>query len=140
MKTTALDVRPIFHHEEDMVRAHIFMCMLACHLLWHLEDQLKPALFNDEEPGGAPRENPVVKAQRSERGETKAATKKAEDGKPAHSFATLLEDLSTLGRHTILPTIKGASPFYKLTKPTSVQAKALDLLGVNLQPIPACSQ
>jgi len=140
MKTTALDTRPIFHREEEMVRAHIFMCMLACHLRWHMEIKLKASLFNDEEPGGAPRENPVVKAQRSERGETKAATKKTEDGKPAHSFATLLEDLSTLCRHTILPTIKGASPFYKLTKPTSVQAKALDLLGVGLQPMPACSQ
>ena len=140
MKTTALDVRPIFHREEEMVRAHVLVCMLACHLRWQMEAKLKPALFNDEEPGGAPRENPVVKARRSERAETKAATKRAEDGQPAHSFATLMEDLSTLCRHTIMPELKGASPFYKLTKPTPVQAKALGLLGIKLQPVPACSQ
>ena len=142
MKTTAFDVRPIFHREEDMVRAHILVCMLACHLRWHMESRLKPALFNDEEPAGAPRENPVVKARRSQRAEQKIATKQTEDGKPAHSFATLLEDLSTLCRHTILPAIrgKGAVPFYKLTKPTPVQTKALELLDINLQSIPACRQ
>ena len=130
MKTTSLDVRPIFHHEEDMVRAHIFMCMLACHLRWHLEDQLKPALFNDEEPGGAPRESPVAKARRSEAGGKKAATKKAEDGQPLHSFATLFEDLATLCRITIKPTIKGAKTFNKLTEPTAVQNKIFGLLAI----------
>jgi transposase len=130
MKTTALDVRPIFHHEEDMVRAHIFMCMLACHLRRHLENQLKPALFNDEEPEGAPRKSPVAKAKRSKRGDKKAATKKAEDGQPVHSFATLLEDLSTLCRVTVSPAIQGAKTFNKLTQPTAVQAKIFGLLGI----------
>ena len=140
MKTTAIDVRPIFHREEDMVRAHIFICMLACHLRWQMESKLKPALFNDEEHGGAQRESSVAKAQRSERAQKKLASRQAEDGKPIHSFATLLEDLSTLSRHTIRPMIKGAVPLYKLTKPTPVQAKALKLLGAKLQSVPACSQ
>jgi len=140
MKTTVLNVRPIFHREEDMVRAHVLVCMLACHVQWHMEKALKPALFNDEVPGGAPRSNPVAKARRSDRGNTKAATKKAEDGRPVHSFATLLEDLATLCRITVRPAVSGASTFNKLAEPTSVQAKVLALLGVTPKSIPACSQ
>ncbi len=129
MKTTALDVRPIFHRDEDMVRAHIFLCMLSCYLRWHLEQQLKPALFNDEEKE-SPRKNPVAKAKRSKQGNAKASTKKAEDGKPLHSFATLLEDLATLSRITVKPAIKGAKTFNKLSNPTTIQAKILGLINV----------
>ena len=140
MKTTVLNVRPIFHREEDMVRAHVLVCMLACHLQWHMERELKPSLFNDEVPGGAPRDSPVAKACRSERAKVKVATKKAEDGQPVHSFTTLLEDLATLSRITIRPAIPGADTFNKLAEPTAVQAKALDLLDVTPKAIPACSQ
>ncbi len=140
MKTTVLDVRPIFHREEDMVRAHVLVCMLACHAQWHMERALRPALFGDEVPGGAPRTSPVAKARRSKRAELKAASKQAEDGLPAHSFATLIEDLATLCRLAIRPAVTGAKHFHKLTEPTVVQAKALKLLGVVLKPVPACSQ
>lgn len=140
MKTTLLHVRPVFHREEDMVRAHVLVCMLACHLQWHMGRQLKPALFSDEEPGGAPRENPVAQARRSKRGETKAASKRAEDGEPVHSLVTLLEDLSTLSRLTVRPSVPGAKTFHKLVEPTAVQSKALDLLGITLKTIPACRQ
>ena len=140
MKTTVLDVRPIFHREEDMVRAHVLVCMLACHVQWHMEKELKASLFNDEVPGGAPRKSPVAKACRSDRAKVKAATKRTEDEQPAHSFTTLLEDLATLCRSTIRPAIPGAATFHKLTEPTAVQAKALALLDVTLKAIPACSQ
>ncbi len=140
LKTTVLNVRPIFHREADMVRAHGLVCLLACHLQWHLEKALQPALFNDEVPGGAPRDNPVAKARRSDRGNDKAATKKAQDALPVHSFATLLEDLATLSRITVRPAVPGASAFNKLAQPTAVQAKALALLGVTPKAIPACSQ
>lgn len=140
MKTTVLKVRPIFHREEDMVRAHVLVCMLASHVQWHLEGSLKAALFHDEQPGGAPRRSPVAKARRSARGEAKAASKRAEDDLPVHSFATLLEDLATLCRITVCPAVRGAKTFYKLTEPTAVQSKALRLLGVPLKAIPSCSQ
>lgn len=78
-KTVFLKVRSIVHHLEEMVRAHIFLCMLAYHLQWHLEKKLEAALFHDEQPGGAPRENPVAKARRSERAERKVASKKTEN-------------------------------------------------------------
>lgn len=131
IKTISLKVRPIFHHLEEMVRAHIFLCMLAYYLQWHLENKLKAALFHDEEPGGAPRKSPVAKAKRSERGEIKVATKKTETGQTAHSLATLLEDLATLCRNTLRPAIKGAGTFEKLTRPTPIQARVFGLLGLN---------
>ena len=140
MKTSLIKIRPIFHHEEDMVRAHVFVCMLACNLRWHMEQKLKPVLFSDEEPGGAPRQSPVAKAKRSERGEAKAADKRCADGLPAHSFATLLEDLKTLCRSTLRPKINGAETFSKLTKATKVQEKVFRLLNIKPKARPSCSQ
>ncbi|MDV7393596.1 IS1634 family transposase, partial [Arthrospira platensis SPKY1] len=63
IKTESLHVRPVFHRDEDMVRAHIFLCMLAYHLQWHLTNALKPVLFEDEVPGGGHRSSPVAKAR-----------------------------------------------------------------------------
>jgi hypothetical protein len=135
-----LQVRPIFHRRSDMVRAHIFTCMLAYYLQWHLCRDLKPALFFDEVPGGAPRPSPVAKAQRSEAAELKVAHKKSvTTGLPLHSFSTLLADMATLSRLIIRPNITGAEPFYKLTEPTENQKNILNLLKITPQPVP-CSQ
>lgn len=139
LKTTSLHVRPIFHREEDMVRAHIFLCMLAYHLQWHLQQELKPVLFADEVPGGAPRPSPVAKARRSQKAETKVARKKSEDGAPLHSLRTLFADLATLCRNTVRPAVKGASVFYKLTDPTPLQHKIFNMLKITPAPKP-CSQ
>ncbi|MFU8847802.1 MAG: IS1634 family transposase, partial [Opitutales bacterium] len=119
--------------------AHIFICMLAYHLQWHLTEALKPLLFEDEITGGAPRSSPVAKARRSEAAETKAARKLSQDGLCVHSFKTLLCELSTLCRVTIRPDIKNADAFFKLTEPTEIQKKAYSLLGFNPQIMP-CSQ
>lgn len=135
LKNESLEVRPVFHREEDMVRAHIFLCMLAYYLQWHLLQELKPALFADEITGGAPRSSPVAKAKRSRKAETKAATKKADDGLPLHSFRTLLDDLATLERQTIRPTVKGAKTFYKLSDETPVQQKIFKLIKITPKPI-----
>ena len=134
-------MRPVFHRDEDMVRAHIFLCMLAYHLQWHLTNALKPVLFEDEVPGGGHRSSPVAKARRSASAEAKAANKTtpAPEALPIHSLPTLLKELSTLCRITLRPQIKGADSFHKLTQPTAVQQKVFDLLG--LQPkITPCSQ
>lgn len=135
-KTETLHVRPIFHRREDMVRAHIFVCMLAYHLQWHLTARLKSVLFEDEVPEGAPRSSPVAKAQRSAAADQKAATKRTTDNLPVHSFKTLLKELSTLCRVTLKPTIKNAQPFYKLSKPTAMQQKVFKLLGIQLKTTP----
>lgn len=139
IKTETLHVRPVFHRQEDMVRAHIFICMLAYHLQWHLTHALKSVLFEDEVPGGAPRSSPVAKACRSEAAEAKAAGKQTSDGLCVHGFKTLLSELATLCRVTIRPDIKNAEAFFKLTEPTRIQEKVFDLLGFNPQIMP-CSQ
>lgn len=139
IKTETLHVRPVFHRQEDMVRAHIFICMLAYHLQWHLTQALKEVLFEDEVPGGAPRSSPVAKARRSEAAEAKANSKQTTEGLCVHGFKTLLSELSTLCRVTIRPDIKNADAFLKLTEPTQIQQKVFDLLGIKPQIAP-CSQ
>ncbi len=139
IKTETLHVRPIFHRDEDMVRGHILICMLAYYLQWHLTRELKPLLFEDEVPGGAPRTSPVAKARRSKAAEAKAAAKQTSEGLTVHSFRGLLTALSTLCRITLRPNIKNADTFFKLTEPTKLQHKALELLGCKLNTMP-CSQ
>ena len=139
IKTETLQVRPVFHRNEDMVRAHIFICMLAYHLQWHLTRELKAVLFEDEISGGAPRSSPVAKAHRSASAETKAAEKKTTEGITVHGFKTMLRELSTLCRVTLRPEIKNADTFFKLSEPTKLQKKVFELLNIKPQ-IVLCSQ
>ncbi len=138
MKTVDLHVRPVFHYNEQRVRAHVFLCMLAYYVEWHMRARLKPMLFDDEhlDEASASRASPVAKAVRSEHAKAKDASKLADDGLPLHSFRTLLKDLGTLSlniTHTVLnPEVK----ITLTTRPTLLQAKAFQLLGLN----PACTQ
>jgi transposase len=47
IKTTELEIRPIYHKTEDRIRAHVFICMLAYYLLWHFKQRVKPLLDAD---------------------------------------------------------------------------------------------
>src|SRR3989441_3866374 len=98
IKTVDLHVRPVFHYNAQRVRAHVFLCMLAYYVEWHMRARLKPMLFDDEylDEASASRASPVVKAVRSEHAKAKDASKLADDGLPLHSFRTLLQDLPTL--------------------------------------------
>ena len=98
MKTVDLHVRPVFHYNAQRVRAHVFLCMLAYYVEWHMRVRLKPMLFDDEhlDEASAARASPVVKAIRSLHAKAKDASKAADDGLPLHSFRTLLQDLGTL--------------------------------------------
>lgn len=100
MKTVDLHVRPVFRSNSTRVRAHVFPCMLACYVEWHLHAGPKPMLFDDErlEQVQAERASPVAKALRSEHARIKDASKHSEDGLPLHSLRTLLQDLGTLAR------------------------------------------
>src|SRR5471032_1767168 len=95
LKTVDLQVRPVFHWNAQRVRAHVFLCMLAYYVEWHMREKLKPMLFDDEyvEQARSERPSPVAKAQRSEQAKAKDASKHTEDGLPVHSFRTLLDDL-----------------------------------------------
>jgi Transposase DDE domain len=124
LKGPELQIRPIHHHLEDRVRAHVLICMLAYYLTWHLKAAWKPLLFTDENRPVSP--DPVAKAVRSPAAQHKAQTKRTTTGAPAHSYQTLLAELATQTRNTTR-LAGSASTFEKLTQPTALQAAALDL-------------
>jgi transposase len=120
-----LELRPIHHRLEDRVKAHVFLCMLAYYLAWHLRQALKPLLFDDEQPPERP--DPVAKAARSQAAERKARTKRTITGDTCHSLTTLLAELATRTRNTIRPHGSDAT-FDQFTQPTPTQARALELI------------
>ncbi len=130
-KSIDLKVRPIYHYKGDRVKAHIFLCMLAYYVEWHLKQSLAPLLFEDEEIDDGSLN--VIKASRSESAQSKERKKRNQENIPVHSFRTLLEDVGTICLHTVECTMReGSYRFSKITRPTSRQQKALDLLGVYL--------
>ena len=138
IKTVDLHVRPVFHYNAQRVRAHVFLCMLAYYVEWHMRARLKPMLFDDEylDEASSSRASPVVKAIRSEHAKAKDASKTADDGLPLHSFRTLLQDLGTLAYNVTHTPLNPEAKFVLTTRPTPLQAKAFALLGLN----PACTQ
>jgi hypothetical protein len=130
LKGVDLRVRPIFHRTEDHVRAHLFLCMLAYYVEWHMRRALAPLLFDDEElPEIRPRRHPVAPAQASPSAKRKKATHLTPDGLPVQSFPTLLAALATRCRNTCrTKTGRNSYSFERLTEPTQLQAKAFDLL------------
>jgi transposase len=127
-----LKIRPIHHHLEPRVRAHVLLCMLAYYVEWHLRQALKPVLFDEDDPEAAEaaRRSIVAPAQRSANAKHKAASKRTDDDYPVHSLKTLLTDLSTLCLNTIRAKGTGAE-FKMLTQPTPTQRRAFDLLGIS---------
>jgi hypothetical protein len=119
-----LDLRPIWHRLGDRVRAHVLICMLACHLSWHLRKAWAPLTYTDEQP--PQRDNPVAPAQRSATANAKAARKITASGEPARSFRDLIDHLAALTRQTIAI---GGHHIEKITTPTPAQRQAFDLLG-----------
>src|SRR3990170_4859102 len=134
LKTVDLKVRPIHHREADRVRAHVFLCMLAYYVEWHMRRALAPMLFDDDDKatGEALRRSVVAPAQRSPRAKAKALTKRTEEGEPVHSFQSLLRHLRTIVKDRMRVKSDAAIEFDKITTPTPLQQRALDLLGVSL--------
>jgi hypothetical protein len=131
LKTLDLHVRPIHHRTEARVRAHVFLCMLAFYVQWHMQRAWAPMLFADELPPGRKGTSPVSPAQRSASAEDKAHTKQRPGGQPVHSFRTLLAELATLVRNRVRPVGAGDSASFELhTIPTPLQHEALERLGV----------
>ena len=131
-KTVDLKVRPVHHRLEGRVRAHVFLCMLAYYVEWHMRRALAPLLFDDDDPAaaGTARTSPVAPARPSPSARAKAGSKRTPDGLPVHSFHTLLADLATLTRNRVQPAAEGTVAADVLTSPTPLQAKAFRLLGV----------
>ena len=126
---TDLDVRPLHHHTEPRVRAHVFLCMLAYYVEWHLRRSLAPLLFQDHDRAAAAgeRASVVAKAAISPAARRKKARRKTEDGLPVHSFRPLLADLATATRARVSV---GEHVFHKLAQLTPLQERAFQLLEV----------
>jgi transposase len=132
LKGMELRIRPIHHHTEDHVRAHILLCMLAFYVEWHMRKDLAPLLFQDEELSqNRARRDPVAPAECSASAQAKKMDRVTADGFPVHSFQTLLRDLGTRCRNTCrIPAESSGATFQQLTLPTPLQARAFQLLGL----------
>jgi hypothetical protein len=132
IKTVDIEVRPIHHRLADRVRAHVFLCMLAYYLEWHMRQTLAPVLFDDHDRADAKaqRKSIVAPAQRSKAARKKAADKHTADGLPVHSFRTLLADLATYTRNTMALSQTPETTFFLYPEPTPIQAKTFELLAV----------
>jgi Transposase DDE domain len=132
LKTVALEVRPVHHRLAGRVRAHVFLCMLAYHVVWHLRQALAPLLFEDHDRAAAvaQRASPVAPARVSPAAAAKARTKRTAAGRPVHSWRTLLADLATLSRNTV--RLGDAPPITMLTRPTPLQQQVFHRLGLAL--------
>jgi transposase len=128
-----LDVRPIHHRKADRVRVHLLLCMLSHYVEWHMLERLAPLLFAEEHPEqvAATRSSPVNPPLRSASAAAKAKTKRTQDGLSVQSFCSLLRDLRTITVNRMQPTDASMIAFDKITTPTPLQSRALQLLGVS---------
>jgi len=132
LKTVEIELRPIHHRKPDRVRAHVFLCMLAYYVEWHMRRALAPILFQDDDrPAAAKaRKSIVAPAKRSPRAEAKAASKLTDDGFRVASFRSCLTGLATITRNEI--AARGLPSFTKISKPTAAQSRAIELLDIRL--------
>jgi transposase len=130
LKSVDLQIRPIRHYSEERVRAHLFLCMLAYYVKWHMGEAWRELLFADEDQQRLAERDPVAPATRSESALEKIASKRLPDGSPAHSFRTLLNELATLVRNTCRRKSVGETEnFFELdTTPNTKQREALRLI------------
>lgn len=133
-KTVDLHVRPIHHYLPERVRAHVFLCMLAYYVEWHLRRRLAPLLFDDDDRAEAEalRDSIVAPAKVSSSARRKAHTLRTADGLPVHSFQTLLQALSRLGKSRMRIRLADSEPIEKLARATPLHEKAFSLLGLRL--------
>jgi transposase len=131
IKTMDLKVRPIHHHLENRVRAHIFLCMLAYYVQWHMRQAWSELMFADEDQAAKLTRDPVAPAKRSDAAMKKVLSRTLEDGTPIHSFQTLMKDLETIVRNTCrAPKSGGDAPSLEITTmPSDKQKRALELIS-----------
>ena len=130
LKTVDLKVRPIHHYTPDRVRAHIFLCMLAYYVEWHMREAWRELMFADLDTQAKAARDPVAPARRSKAALAKVASRTLDDGTPVHSFRTLIEDLATIVRNTcrVPDDQKSSASFTIDTTPSDKQQRALELL------------
>ncbi|MCY4312195.1 MAG: IS1634 family transposase [Gammaproteobacteria bacterium] len=134
IKTSRLKVRPIYVYTTGHVKAHVFLCMLAFHVEWHMRRRLAPLLFEDDQPevARAQRNSPIEPAEASPSAKARASTRKTPDGLPVHSLSTLLAELATLTRNQVSLPSNPDQTFTLLAKPAPLQTRAFELLEIDL--------
>ena len=135
LKTVDLEVRPIYHRRADRVRAHVFLCMLAYYVEWHMRQKLKPILFDDHDKAAADaaRLSVVAKAERSEAARRKARNRCTDDGLPVHSFRSLLADLATVSRNVMAMDGAPEASFVLYPQLTPLQDRVFQLLDLGVK-------
>ena len=130
MKTIDLHIRPIHHHLEGRVRAHILLCMLAYYVEWHMREAWRELMFADQDLKAKKQRDPLAAAERSATALEKVTRRTLTDGSPVHSFRTLLDELSTIVRNTCETRVgpRSGSSFQMTTTPSPPQHRALQLL------------
>jgi len=133
-KTVDLHVRPIYHYLPERVRAHIFLCMLAYYVEWHLRRRLAPLLFDDDDPAAAEaqRDSIVAPSQVSPSAQRKAHSRRTADGLPVHSFQTLLDALSRLSKSRLQIRLADSEPIEKLSRRNALHDQVFSLLDLRL--------
>ena len=130
LKTVDLKVRPIHHRLANRVRSHIFLCMLAYYVEWHMREAWRELMFADPDQAAKATRDPVAPAVRSAAALDKVVRHTLDDDSPAHSFATLMGELATIVRNTCrTPQAAETAPTFEiLTTPNPKQQRALELL------------
>ena len=130
IKSIDLKVRPIHHHLADRVRAHIFLCMLAYYVEWHLREAWRELMFADTEQAAKATRDPVAPATRSEAARAKATTHLQPNGEAVHSFATMMANLATIVRNTCAtPKSEPDAPTFTITTTaTPAQMRAFEMV------------
>jgi transposase len=133
LKSVDLDIRPIRHWTADRVRAHVFLCMLAYHVEWHLRHALAPLLFHDTDlaTAKAERTSPVAATEPSDAVKLKKATRRSAEGQRVMSFADLMAHLGTLARNTMRVPARPKHRFNLHSRPTALQEAAFELIGLD---------
>jgi len=131
LKSDDLKIRPIHHFSEERVRAHLLLCMLAYYVKWHMGEAWRELLFADEDQHRLTERDPVAPATRSDEALAKVASKQLTDDSPAHSFRTLLNELSTIVRNTCRrKNAADGDAFFEIdTTPNQKQTAALNLIN-----------
>ena len=129
-KGVDLKVRPIHHRLEDRVRAHLFLCMLAYYVEWHMREAWRELMFADGDQLAKTYRDPVAPAKRSKAALEKVSSHTLDDGSAAHSWPTLLAELAAIARNTCrAPQAGDSSPTFNITTtPNPKQKRALDLM------------
>ena len=130
LKGIDLLVRPIRHRSQERVPAHIFLCLLAYYLEWHLRQAWAPLLYEDEERREErKRRDPILPAKPSASAQAKKRSHQTTDGFPVQSFQTLLANLASRARVTYeFKTGEVKVHCQQVPDPTPLQARAYELI------------